>query len=51
MRKSLSLLVILLLTATAFANGTEWFKGTYEEAKAAAQKEGKLLIIDFYSDG
>ena len=51
MRKLLSLPLVLFLVSTAFSDGIEWFKGTFEEAKAAAQKEGKLIIIDFYSDG
>ena len=51
MRKTLSILMFFLLAAAAFGNGTNWFKGSFEEAKDKARKEGKLILIDFYSDG
>ena len=51
MKKTVTIAAILLIAALAFGNGTEWFKGSFEQAKATAQREGKLLLIDFYSDG
>lgn len=51
MRKFLSLIFVFLFLTAAFANGTEWFKGSFDEAKAKAVKEGKLILIHFYADG
>lgn len=50
-KKFLSFASILLLITAVFANGTEWFKGSFDEAKAKAAKEGKLIIIHFFSNG
>ena len=49
MRKHLSLLMIFLFISLTFANGTEWFKGSFDEAKVKAAKEGKLILIHFSS--
>ncbi len=39
------------MTSSAFAQNTIWFNGTFEEAKIEAEKNGKLILIDFYKDG
>ena len=49
MRKHLSAFIILLFAALSFAKGTEWFKGSFDEAKEKAAKEGKLILVHFYS--
>ena len=49
MRKFLSAVIIFLFAALTFANGTEWFKGSFDEAKVKAAKEGKLILVHFYS--
>ncbi len=51
MRKLMILSLILLFSATAFADGTEWFKGSFDEAMDLAKKEGKLILIHFTSPG
>lgn len=48
MRKFIVLPLILLFATSAFAQ-TDWFKGTFDEAKAAAEKESKLILINFTS--
>lgn len=49
MKKLFVISIILLFAASAFAQGTDWFTGTFAEAKATAEKEGKLLLINFTS--
>ena len=49
MRKHFSAFIILLFATLTFANGTEWFKGSFEEAMEKAAKEGKLILVHFYS--
>ena len=51
MKKLLTAALILLFCGSAFANGTDWFKGSFEEAKAAAKKKGKHILIHFYAPG
>ena len=51
MRKLLILLISFLFASTAFAQESVWFDGNYEDAKIAADKTGKMILIDFYQDG
>ena len=51
MRKAFVTIVLILLASSLFAQGAEWFKGSFEEAKAKAAAENKHVLIDFYSDG
>ncbi|MFC1554696.1 hypothetical protein ACFL7D_08695 [candidate division KSB1 bacterium] len=51
MKKALIILLTLLFATTVFAQGSVWFTGSFDDAKNQAAKEGKLLLIDFYSDG
>ncbi len=51
MKKTLVILLVLFFAASAFAQESVWFDGSYEQALKQAKKSGKLLIIDFYSDG
>ncbi|MFC1563603.1 hypothetical protein ACFL6G_01645 [candidate division KSB1 bacterium] len=51
MKKGLTLLLLLLFSVSAFAQESVWFGGSFEEALIAAQKEGKLVLLDFYRDG
>ncbi|MFC1564113.1 hypothetical protein ACFL6G_04210 [candidate division KSB1 bacterium] len=44
MRHILTILVFLIFPSTIFAQ-TDWFEGTFEEAKVLAQKEGKRIFI------
>ena len=41
--------VMMFLASTVKAQGIEFFQGTYAEAKAKAEKEGKQLFMDFYT--
>jgi len=49
MKKLFVISIILLFSASAFAQGTDWFDGTFDEAKAKAEKEGKLILLDLTS--
>ncbi len=51
MRKTIAILFILLMSSTAIAQNSIWFSGTFEEAKVEAEKNGKLILVDFYKDG
>lgn len=49
MRKRMAILVLLLLAGSAFAQGVQWFDGSFEAAKAKAKVEQKLILINFFS--
>jgi hypothetical protein len=51
MKRTLSLTLILLFALPLFARDDLWFKGSFDEAMATAAKEGKKILIDFYSSG
>ncbi len=51
MKKLLTVFFVLLFSATAFADGTKWFNGSFEDAKAKAAKEGKLILVHFWAPG
>ncbi len=51
MKKSLSIFLVLLFVLPLFAKDDLWFKGSFDEALATAAKEGKKILIDFYSAG
>lgn len=40
---------LLLFSAGSRAEGIEFFEGTFEEAKAAAKEQGKLIFVDAYA--
>ena len=44
MRHVIAFLVFLIIPSTIFAQ-TNWFEGTFDEAKAAAKKSGKRIFI------
>ena len=48
--KILAVLTIILLLAV-MAQSAVWFQGSFDAAKAQAQLENKLILVDFYSDG
>jgi hypothetical protein len=50
MRITTCLILTLVLVSFLYAAETVWFEGTFDEMKAEAQKQGKLLAIDFSSD-
>jgi len=51
MRRFISSMLILLVAVPLFATDEIFFKGSFDDALAAAAKAGKKLLIDFYSDG
>ncbi len=51
MKKAAAFILTLLFATSAFAQNSVWFEGSFEDAKMKAKSEGKLIIIDFYSDG
>lgn len=48
-RALLLALLILLAPTPALAEGIEFFKGSFEEAKVQAEKDGKLVFVDCYA--
>ena len=51
MKRIFAALILILLASSIFAQGADWFKGSFEDAKAKAAQENKHVLIDFYSDG
>lgn len=51
MKRILSFMLVLLFALPLFAKDDLWFKGSFDEAMATAAKEGKKILIDFYSAG
>ena len=51
MKRTISLITVLLFALPLFAKDSIWFKGSFDEAMATAAKEGKKILIDFYSAG
>ena len=50
MKRSLTLLCFFILAAgRIYAQGIEFFHGTYEEALQKAQAEGKQIFVDVYT--
>jgi hypothetical protein len=49
--KRLFVLSLLLIFLSSFGVAQNWFKGSVDEAVAAAKNQGKLVLIDFFSDG
>lgn len=47
--KYLLSIILILSQLSAQADGIEFFNGTFEEAKAAAQEQGKIIFIDAYA--
>lgn len=48
--KKLIVILLLLLCAISSSAQTKWFNGSFDEAKALAEKEGKLLLINFSAE-
>lgn len=51
MRKFAAIAGLLLVASFAAAQTATVLSGPFEEALAKAQKENKLVLIDFYSSG
>ena len=51
MKRSLAVMILILLASSLFAQSANWFEGSFEEAKAKAAQENKHILVDFYSDG
>jgi hypothetical protein len=49
--KKLFAFSLLLLIFVSSAAGQNWFKGTLDEAFSEAKKEGKMVLVDFFSPG
>lgn len=49
MKRILSLLSILCFCSSIFAQGIDFFHGTWEEALAEAKKQEKLIFVDAYA--
>ena len=49
--KKLLAFSLLLLVFVSSAAGQNWFKGTLDEAFTEAKKEGKMVLVDFFSPG
>lgn len=51
MKRTLSLVLVFFFALPLLAKDDLWFKGSFDEAIATATKEGKKILIDFYSSG
>jgi hypothetical protein len=51
MKRFLAMLLVCLFAVTALASGTDWFNGSFEEAKVEAAKQDKLVLMFFYAQG
>jgi len=51
MKKTAAVFLMLLFSASAFAQESVWFQGAFDTAKAAAQKDSKPILVFYYSDG
>jgi peptidoglycan hydrolase CwlO-like protein len=51
MKKRLASVLILSFIITSSAAAQNWFKGTVDEAIAQSKKEGKMVLLDFFSGG
>jgi hypothetical protein len=51
MKKRLASVLILSFILTSSAIAQNWFKGTVDEAVAKSKKDGKMVLLDFFSDG
>ena len=49
MKKLWAIAALVLFVSSAA--GQVWFEGTFEDALVKAKDEGKLVLIDFFSDG
>lgn len=49
MKKIILTISLIFLISLNFAQGIEFFHGTFEEAKAEAQAQGKLIFMDAYA--
>ena len=50
MKKYILNFIILIFFSPLFSQQSIWFQGTFEEAIKKAQKENKMILIDFYAD-
>lgn len=51
MKRTFSIVLILLFTLPLLAKDDPWYKGSFDEAMETAAKIGKKILIDFYSAG
>jgi hypothetical protein len=49
--KKLFVLTLLLVFLSSLGVAQNWFQGNLDDAVAKAKTEGKLVLIDFFSDG
>ena len=50
MKKSL-VLSLLLILFSSYGVAQNWFQGSLDDAVANAKSQGKLVLVDFFSDG
>ncbi len=51
MKRTWLVMLALLFAVHCLAKDSIWFNGSFKSAMARAEKEGKLILIEFYSDG
>ena len=49
MKRLIAIVLFLMFAFSAFGQGTQWFKGSLEEAGIRAKEDGKLIVVFFYS--
>jgi hypothetical protein len=51
MKRTLAIMLVLFFALPVVDKADIWFKGSFDDAMATAAKEGKQILIDFYSAG
>ncbi|UCE07420.1 MAG: hypothetical protein JSW07_05145 [bacterium] len=51
MKRTQYFVLVFFFALPLFAKDDPWFKGSFDEVMAIAAKEGKKILIDFYSSG
>ena len=49
MKRNILVLILVLNIHSVFAEGIEFFQGTWNDALAKAKKENKIIFVDFYT--
>jgi hypothetical protein len=50
MKKYILYLILFVCASPILSQQSIWFHGTFDEAIEKAQKENKLILVDFYAD-
>jgi len=49
MKRALIFLALLCLVSSCLAQEIKWFEGSFKQGQKAAEKENKLILIDYFT--